>query len=142
MAASINETQVTWSSASSITLSSATRTDSDAFTINENDIAGSIQISADTSGTPASGDVLDVYVKWSTGDILGDTGNDYDTSEHAQFLCRLDTYATNTPGEDPARKTVPLAVLGKKACIISVEAPQAATRNVVVRARIVTNRQQ
>lgn len=142
MAASINEAQVTWSAASSIKLSAATRTDSDAFNIDVNDIAGSLQISADNLGTPALGDVLDVYVKWSNGDVLGDSGNDYDTSEHAQFLCRLDTYVTNKPGEDPAMKTVPLAVIGKKACMISIEAPQAATRNIVVRARIVTNRQQ
>lgn len=142
MAATINETQVLWSAATSITLTAATRQDSDAILMNAADIGGSLQISADNSGTAAAGDVVDVYAKWTAGDTLGDSGDDYDTAEHAQFLCRLDTYASNTPGEDPARKTVPLAVCGRKGLRVSIEAPQAATRNIVVRARLVTNRQQ
>lgn len=142
MAASINQAQIQWSAADSITLSSATRQDSDAVALDAADAAGAIQISADNAGTPTSGDVVDVYVKWTVGDTLGDTGDDYDTNEYAQFLCRLDTVAANTPGEDPARRTVPIAVMGKKALKLSIEAPQAASRNIVVRARIVTNRQQ
>jgi len=140
MAASINETQVTWSAANSVTLSSATRSDSDAFTLNAADGPVAVQISADNASTPASGDVLNVYVKYTTGDILGDSGDDYDTTKGATFLGQLDTYSTN--GEDPIRRTYDLRAIGKKAVKISVDAPQGATRNIVVRARIVTNRQQ
>lgn len=142
MPSSINETQITWGAAAQITLANNTRNESDAVTLNVEDWDGSVQISADNQGTPASGDVVDVYVKWSNGDVLGDAGDDFDTDEHAEFLCRLDTYPANTPGEDPARKTVPLMISGKKALRLSVVAAQGATRNVVVRARLVTHRPQ
>lgn len=142
MASSINETGITWSAAASISLSTTARFTSDAVTLNAEDWEGSIQLSADNSGTPAAGDTVDVYVLWSNGDVLGDSGDDFDTDEHAEFLCRLDTYPTNTPGEDPVRRTVPLAVSGKKAFKLSVVANQGATRAVTFRARLVTRRPQ
>lgn len=142
MAGSINETQVQWSAADSISLNSNSAFTSDAVTINAEDDSGSVQVSAANSGTPASGDVIDVFVAWSNGDVLGDSGDDFDTTEHAEWLCRLDTYATNTPGEDPARKTVPLRVRGKKAFKIIAQAAQGATRTVTFRARYVGTRGQ
>lgn len=140
MAASINEAQITWSSASSVSLSTNSRVDSDAVSLSADDWDGSVQVSADNSGTPASGDVVDVYVKWTNGDVLGDSGDDYDTDEHAEFLGRLDTVAANTPGEDPARQTIPLRVSGKKGFKLSVVAAQGASRAVTFRARLVTHR--
>ncbi len=142
MASSINETQVTWSSASSVTVSSSTVVSSDAITLNVEDWDGSLQVNADNAGTPASGDVCDVYVAWSNGDILGDSGDDFDTAEHAEFVGRLDTVSANTPGEDPARRTWSIGVSGKKALKVLVSCPQAASRNIVVRARLVTHRPQ
>lgn len=142
MASTINETQITFSAANSVSLSTNSRVDSDAVALNVEDWDASIQLSADNSGTPASGDTVDVYVKWSNGDVLNDTGDDYDTDEHAEFLMRLDTYTTNTPGEDPARRTVPLAVSGKKAFKLSVVAAQGATRAITFAARLVTHRPQ
>lgn len=135
MASSHVETQITWSAAASITLSAATQTDSDTFSLNDETWEASIEISADNAGTPAAGDVVDVYLKRSTGDVLGDTGDDYETNEHAMFLCRLDTVAANTPGEDPARRVIDIPTSAKKVRL-SVVAPQAASRNIVVRARI------
>ena len=142
MAGSINQTQVQWSAADSISLNSNSVVDSDAVAVNAEDDSGSVQISCDNSGTPASGDVIDIYVKWSCGDVLGDSGDDFDTSEHAEWLCRLDTYATNTPGEDPARKTVPLRVRGKKAFKLAAQAAQGASRAITMRARYVGTRGQ
>lgn len=142
MASTINESQITWSAASSVSLNSTSRFDSDAVTLNVEDWDASVELSADNSGTPAAGDTVDVYVKWSNGDILGDTGDDFDTDEHAEFLTRLDTYSTNTPGEDPARRTVPLMVSGKKAFKLSVVANQGGTRAVTFRARLATHRPQ
>lgn len=142
MASSRNETQITWNTgSSSVTLSSASRVTSDAFTFNAEDWDADLQLYADNQGTPASGDVVDFYIHYSTGDILGDSGNDYATNEHAEFLCRLDTYATNTPGEDPVSKVIPIRTTSP-AFTISCESPNAATRNVVVRARIATRRPQ
>ena len=142
MASSIQETGVTWSSADSVTVSSATVVWSDPITLNAEDWEGSIQLNADNAGTPASGDVCDVYVAWSNGDVLGDSGDDFDTTEHAEPVGRLDTYATNTPGEDPARRTWSINVSGKKALKVGVSCPQAASRSIAVRARLVTHRPQ
>ena len=60
----------------------------------------------------------------------------YDTDEHGEWVMTLDTYATNTPGEDPARKTVPVDLRGCTGYKVGVVCAQAATRNIVVRARM------
>jgi len=142
MAGSINESQVLWSTASSISLSTTSAFTSDAVAINADDAGGSVQVSADNAGTPSLGDVVDVYVTWSNGDILGNSGDDFDTTEHAEWLCRLDTYGINTPGENPVRKTIPLRVYGKKAFKIIAVAAQGATRAITFRARYVGTRGQ
>lgn len=142
MASSKNQQQVTWSAASSVTLNSASRIDSDEIVFNVEDLSASIQIHADNAGTPGSGDVVRVYAKWSTGDVLGDTGNDYSSNEHAELIAVLDTYGANTPGEDPANKVISVPVESIVGMRLSVEAPQGATRSIVVRARVVTYRGQ
>ncbi len=141
MSSSRTETQVTWSAASSVTVSSATVVWSDALLYHVEDWDAELMVSADNAGSPATGDVCDVYIAYTTGDILGDTGNDYATAEHSEFAFRLDTVAANTPGEDPARRSLPLrtAPTGFK---VGVSCPQAASRNIVVRARVVTHRPQ
>lgn len=135
MANSYAETGVTWSSAASLTVSSSTVVWSDVVSIGADDWDGSLTVSADNAGTPASGDIVDWYIAWTNGDILGDTGDDFDTTEHAEPLLRTDTFTTNTPGEDPVRRTVQIDVSGKKGFKVGVSAPQAGTRNIVVRAR-------
>ena len=142
MASSINETQVTWSSASSVTVSSSTVVSSDAIRCSDVCSSDLVHVAHVNAVTPASGDVCDVYVAWSNGDILGDSGDDFDTAEHAEFVGRLDTVSANTPGEDPARRTWSIGVSGKKALKVLVSCPQAASRNIVVRARLVTHRPQ
>lgn len=135
MAITRNQTQVTWSSASTLSVTSATEVVSDVITLDDTCVALSIQLSADNAGTPASGDTAVWRIQWSNGDVLANTGDDYDTSEHAQFLAQLDTFATNTPGEDPARMTVTVTPVSKKfklACACA----NAATRNVTIAARI------
>ena len=134
MAITRTQTQIQWSAYDSITISSATRTFSDAFTLDDTAVLLGIQLSADNQGTPADGDTAKFYIAWSTGDILGDAGDDYDTDEHVQFIGTLDTYSTNTPGEDPARKTIEVPIAAKK-FKIGVECANAATRNIVVRSR-------
>lgn len=142
MASSNPGQALAWSAASSVTVSSSTVVWSDPITLDVEDWEGSVQINADNAGTPASGDVCDVYVAWSNGDTLGDSGDDFDTPEHSEFVGRLDTYSSNTPGEDPARKTWDIRVSGKKALKIGVSCPQAGSRNIVVRGRLVTHRPQ
>lgn len=142
MASTINQVQVLWAAGASKTASVNTMLWSDAITLNVEDWDGSLQISADNAGTPASGDTCAIYVAWSNGDILGNSGDDFDTDEHTEFLGMLDTYPTNTPGEDPAVKTFPLAVSGKVSFKVGVVCAQASSRNIVVRARLVTHRPQ
>ena len=141
MASSRTETQITWSAASSVTVSSATIVWSDAVLFNVEDWDGELQVNADNAGSVASGDVCNVYIAYTTGDILGDSGNDFASPEHAEFVMQLDTFTTNTPGEDPANRSAPIrtAATGFK---VGLSCPQAATRNIVVRARLVTHRPQ
>lgn len=141
MASTRVDTQITWSAASSVTVSSATVVWSDAYTYNVEDWEAELQVNADNSGTPASGDVCDVYIAYSTGDILGGGGDDFNTVEHSQFLFRLDTVAANNPGEDPACRSQNIRT-SAKAFKVGVSCPQAATRNVVVRAMVHVHRPQ
>ncbi len=141
MASSRNSTQITWSAANSVTVSSATVVWSDLFTFNAEDWQAEVQVNADNAGTPASGDVCNVYIAYSTGDILGDSGDDVASVEHAELLFQLDTYGANTPGEDPANRSAPVRC-GAKSFKLGVSCPQAATRNVVVRAMLCTHRGQ
>jgi hypothetical protein len=141
VASSRSSTQITWSASNSTTLSSSTAVRSDAFLFNVEDWEADLQISVDNAGTPASGDIVNVAIAYTSGDILGDSANDYDTTEHAEKLGTLDTFSTNTPGEDPARRTYPIRTAGLGFQVI-VDAPQAASRNIVVRAMVVTHRPQ
>jgi hypothetical protein len=134
MAITRTQTQITWSSASSVTVSSATEVVSDQFTIDDTTVLLSLQLSANNAGTPASGDTAIFRIQWSNGDILGNTGNDFDTSEHAQYLATLDTYSTNTPGENPARRTIEITPVAKY-FKVGVICANAATRNITLHVR-------
>lgn len=129
------ETQVLFAAASSITVSSNSAANSDAITWDATTVMAGIVVSADNSGTPSSGDTVDLWWASSTGDVLGDSGNDYETTEHATYLGRLDTVAANTPGEDPVRKYFDLPVAATAGRLI-YQCAAAATRNIVIRARI------
>lgn len=139
MAITLTETQITWSAASSVSVTSATAVTSDAFAIDATTIAASVQVCADNAGTPASGDTATFQIAYTNGDILEDTGDDYDTTEHAAYLAVLDTFATNTPGENPARKTTPISI-GVKGGKLIASCPNAATRNMTIRARLIEKR--
>lgn len=141
MASTKPEAGITWSSAASITLSNATAVASDVFTFNVEDYECALAVHADNSGTPASGDVVNVRVAYSVGNIDGSAGDDYATTEHAEYVGRLDTWSTNTPGEDPALIVVPLRT-AEKAFKVIVDAPLGASRSIVVRAGVITHRPQ
>ncbi len=124
-----NLTTVQWSASSTKSLTSNTaREFSDAVAINTAAIAASIQIKVDNASTPASGDTVNLWVSWSPD------GTNYDTEEHAQYLDKLDTYATNDPGEDPAARTYNLNILGKQSFKLISRANQGASRNITISA--------
>lgn len=134
------ETGITWSSAASITINAATVFASDAFTFDATTIGATIAVSADNQGTPASGDTVTFYLAYTSGDLLGDAGDDYDTDEHSTPLGVVDTYPSNTPGEDPGRKTFILPTTIPKGAKLLAQSPNAATRNIIIRARLTEQR--
>lgn len=129
-------TQITWSAASTLTISSNSEQVSDVFTVDDTCFALSIQLAADNQGTPTAGDTATWRIQWSNGDVWADTGDDYDTSEHAQLLQVMDTVAANTPGEDPVVRTIDIGRPVAKKFKLAVTCPQAATRNIKVAARV------
>lgn len=135
MAITRAQSQVLWSGASTKLANTAAEFVSDTITLDDSTVALSVQLSANNQGTPASGDTAVWRIQWSNGDVLADSGDDYDTSEHAQFLAQLDTYVTNTPGENPARMTVSVTPVAKK-FRLSCNCAQANTRSVIISARV------
>lgn len=115
MAVSKNELQVQWSSSNSTSVASGGNATSDVATFDATTFTASIQLKADNDGTPASGDTVDFYILFTTGDPDGTGSDEYDTTGAAHFLTQLDTNS-----EDPQIKTIgPIIV--PKACKIYAE---------------------
>ena len=123
-----NDAAVQWSASSTKSLNSTSRFDSDAVSIHVDAVQASLQVKVDNSGTPASGDYVDLWIKWSPD------ATEYDTDEHAMFLGRLDTVAANDPGEDPATRTFDLNVSGKQSFKLTSKANQGGTRAITISA--------
>lgn len=123
-----NTTAVAFSGTSTMStpkgLNSTSRFAMDAITINADAVSGSLTVILDNQGTPASGDYVDIQVKYSAD------GTNYDTDEHAIYLPRMDTYSSNDPGEDPAQRTFSLNVSGKQKLLIIAKANQGGTRTI------------
>lgn len=134
------ETVVTWGASSAVVLTANTAATSDAFAFNVEDWEATLNIYVDTSGSASSGDYVDAFVSWNMGSITGG-GDVFNTEEHSERLGRIDTVATNTPGEDPAGASfhIPTAPKGFK---VVVRPNQAATRSQIVRALVTTHRPQ
>lgn len=102
MALAVNEQQVTWSAANSVSIAAGGNNTSDAVTHTSGTVfQAKIQLKADNDGTPASGDTVDFYLLESQGDPDGASTDEFDTTTQGTHLARLDT---NT--DDPALTTV------------------------------------
>lgn len=108
MAVSKSSTQVTFSSANSILVSGDSQVTSDSISLSSNSIAAQLSLKADHSSTPTTGDTVDFYILYSTGDPDGSTIDEFDTPEHGLHVCIL-----NLNLEDPAQKTVDIPVSAK-----------------------------
>lgn len=135
MAASWAANQVLWSTASTLSVTSATAVTSDVFTLDDTCYYFGLTLHADNAGTPTSGDTAVWKILWTTGDVITGGGDDYDTSEHSQLLIVMDTVAANTPGEDPAIRTVYVTPSSNK-FKLECTCAQAATRNITISARV------
>ena len=123
-----NVTNVAYSGTATTTtpkaLSSNSRADSDAITIHADAVTATLRSNCDNQGTPASGDYVDFWAKRSVD------GTNYETDEHALYLGRIDTYATNDPGEDPAERAFLIDVSGYQKLKITSKANQGASRTI------------
>ena len=80
MAISKSNTQVTWSSATSKSVSSSGNETSDAHTFSSNSVTAMITIKANHGGTPASGDTVDFFLLYTTVDPDAASADEYDTA--------------------------------------------------------------
>lgn len=143
MAVSKVEQQITWSAANTKSLSTTSWFISDEITLNDSDWEGAIQLRADNSGTPASGDIVEVRILYSVGDLdAGGGANDYPdantsgtTAAQANFLCLLDTYNNY----DPDGRLCPIDT-PPKAFKIAARAATGTTRAITLSARLITHR--
>lgn len=123
-----NDSAVQWSASSSKSLNVTTRVDSDEVAIGVDAVQASLQVLLDNAGTPASGDIVYLWIKWSSD------GTNFDTDKNAQPIALMDTYSSNPTGEDPARRTYTLNVSGKQKFKLSAQAPQGTSRAITISA--------
>ena len=152
MALSRFQAQIKWAAADfkTINTNSATAT-SDAYVFDSSDVSAMVTLSLSTDGTQASGDYGDFYILWYTGSAVkgaDGTGTNKengalytkDDVEHAQFLCRLDNVAANTPGINPAQRTIPIPVAAPAFSVYFVAGANAGTRRQTTWCSISTQR--
>lgn len=102
MAITKAQVQITWPTAANTkSVSAGGDEDSEVYTPDVTAVELEFLCKADNNGTPASGDVVEFYLKRSDGDpdAEGDSADEYETD--GLFLCRLDTNA-----DDPKIKSV------------------------------------
>lgn len=109
MAIAKSQTQVEWSTNDTVSVGSGSNSTSDAVSISNTAVAGSLQIKADNAGTPTSGDEVSIKILYTNGDpdVDPDSADEYDTPAHALPIV-LDTNA-----EDPAIKTIAINTSAK-----------------------------
>jgi len=110
MAIARNENQILWGAANSEILDTANSwaLESDVNTQSATAVNATIQLKANqTTGTPASGDIVTFYGKYSLGDPDGAGSDEYTTDEHDAVLAVFDLNSEN-PGQSAANITVPI----------------------------------
>lgn len=126
------ETGITWSSASTIALSDNNQHVSDAITIDPTTVSASIHINASNGGTPASGDTVTAQFEYRVG-------ASYDTPKGAAPLIVLNTYATDSNGENPQKKSGPIDCTSAGGKLV-VAAAQGSSRTITITAWLVEHR--
>jgi len=95
------ERQITWSAASSVSVTAAGQQTSDVLALNADCAIAAITLKADNAGTPAAGDSIDFYLAATAGDPDGAGANEYPTAGHLFPLATIDTNV-----DDPGIMTV------------------------------------
>lgn len=105
MAITHTETQVTFSAASSVSVTTGSSQTSDEVNLDATCIAARVALKADNSTTPASDDQIYVWLLETHGDPDGASTDEFTTTAGGVLLAILDTNA-----EDPQIKSVQLPV--------------------------------
>ena len=103
MAVSKAGQQVTFSSANFLAVSGDSQTTSDAITLSSNSVAAQITLKSDHSGSPLSGDTVDFYILYSTGDPDGSTT---DMQPDVIYIKRRDTSGAGQLYDDSRGATI------------------------------------
>jgi len=135
------ETQITWTGAATITLADGNWHESDPVLFDVSDWDGHVVVRAQNAGVPASGDIVEVRLLYTSGDLDAAAGpDDYPATVGANAPAAtlgptLDTYNNVNPD------FVDFAVAtGAKGFKLAVRAPQGATNNITIAARLITHR--
>lgn len=142
MASTRTETAITWPTgqASQTCSVNATIYPSDVISFDAEDWDGEVMLWADNQGTPASGDLVTFGILYSVGSVDGSAGDDFNNLNNYEFLAQLDTYNNDESGADGVvLRTVPIRTTAKSFKIVA-NAPVGTTRNIVVRAALITRR--
>lgn len=129
MAITKAEVQITWAAANSQSVAAGGNATSDAFTFNAAAFSAMLTVKADNNGTPASGDTVDFYLLYTTGDPDGASTDEYDSTTQGTYLGQLDTFVT-----DPAQRTITVnpSAKGGKIYAVNSSAGRAITVSAVV----------
>lgn len=99
MAITRTETQVKWSTANTLSVSSGSSGTSDSFSIAVDNGGLSITLKGDNGGTPAAGDTVDFYILLHNGDpdADADVSDEYASADstHGRYLGTIDTNVTD-----------------------------------------------
>ena len=114
MGLSTETNQVTWSAANTKSVAASGTEDADDYTFDVTCSRAMLQIKADNSGTPASGDIANLYAALK-GDPDQDTTDEYDSVQ--TFVTSLDTYND----ADPAVKSMPFYPIAGQTYQFSIE---------------------
>lgn len=108
--------------------------DSEEFNLSNTAFDAMVALKASNGGTPASGDVVDFFLKMTTGDTDddADTTDEFDTDEHGTYLATIDTNAEST---GDGQKTVPLPSAAFKGAKIQARS-RASSNTITVSARL------
>ncbi|MBA7523266.1 hypothetical protein ES705_15389 [subsurface metagenome] len=92
----INEIQVQWAGADSVSIAGPGEGFSDAFAFSTKASSGHIQLKAHNEGVPAAGDTIDFFLLLTCGDPDGAGADEYDGPSFAIPLGTLDTFIMAT----------------------------------------------
>jgi len=136
MAITRTETQVTWPTAADYKdVTTGGNETSEEINLDATCISARISLKADNQSTPASDDIIYVWLLETSGDPDGASTDEFDTIGHATLLAIL-----NTDTEDPAGETVQFPVPQKGAKLYAEGVTAGTTNTIRVSATITEQR--